>query len=507
MDPSALFATLDNPVPTSTWAVSKKRALEIALMAKADLETVQRFYELYPAALNKRLFRNVLKSGAKPGVVGFLATKCPGLVDKKAFEMAVVQGPGPDRPTDEDIITFAQINPDLLVLEGPTFYFFSIPLRLVLSWKYSQELTQTLFKMLAGKTRLSLWLPQNMILDLSSVFPWVVIDENSTTKRTALDMEAVMGMAPVLDSKSIKGFDSSCTAWELDAFSEFVRRLLSNQSMRELFLKFPEVPPEEQEQGKSMLFNTDAFKEVLSQCKIDHVVLHLGQNNPLALGFLGNSLGSMPCLKNLSFHAATDIAFASATPTICHSLSRNSLLDRITIYAENGTTTTGLDPILNSLATNHTLRAFSYKQGNADNFTRYHEVLVNILHKHNTTLVFVRFYDGRSEENPSGNLCSKLHPSEDLVAFYIGLNRCGRKKAFDPATTKAEFVELLVKAPVSWNRVDPPLHYHPDGSRRIGDIYDDQAPVLAAADVKDADEFNILYGLLHANPAKWSLHV
>ncbi|CAB9502566.1 expressed unknown protein [Seminavis robusta] len=481
MEAPALFAALNHPVPTSDWTVSKHQPLEMVLMAKADLETVKTFYEFCPEALTEELFKNVLKCGAKPGVVGFLATKCPWLVNEDNFEIAVAQGPGPGRPTETEIITMANINPEIFVPKSPPFY---LPhcLRMVLNWKYSLQLTQSLFKIIAGKTP-ELSLPMDTIDGIDSVALWVALDENLTTKRTAMDIEAVRGMEPVLNNNNIKAVTNWCVNWEVDAFVEFVRKILSNQSVEKLSLDFPE--PSQDEHGQSTWFNLGAFPQLLPQCKIQEVHLSPCSNNPMAFDFLEHCLGGMPCLKRIEIELQTDVDAAS--PIISNFLCNNFLLETLTIRATSDTSAKGLDPILNSLKSNHTLGGFYYKQSNLqpDKFKRYHEILASILQKSNTTLHAVEFFDGCTKENWGGNSCSALHPSQDMLPFYATLNYVGRKKAREPESTKSGFVDLLVGV-------------------QENTIYLDNVEDEENHPATDADVFNMLYGLLHENPGTWS---
>ncbi|CAB9497457.1 expressed unknown protein [Seminavis robusta] len=478
MEASALFAAIDNPVPTSNWSVSKHQPLEMVLMAKADLQTVKTFYEFYPEALTRRLFHNVLNCGAKPGVVGFLVTKCPELVDEDAFEIAVAQGPGPDRPTDDEIITMANINPEILVPEGP-HYFLPDCLALVLNWKYTLQLTQSLFKMITGKIP-ELSLSKHTTDCFENFYPWIALDEKSTSKRTAMDMEAVLGLAPVLNGKSIHTFSGLCETWDTPAaFFEFVRKILSNQGIETLELQFPK-------HGKSTGFNSGAFQQLLPKCKIQLVRLHLHSNHPLSFDFLEHCLGGMPCLKRLSVNLETDVDTAS--PIISNFLRKNFLLKTLSIWATSDTSAKGLDPILNSLQSNHTLQGFYYRQRDVqvDKFKRYQEILVTILQS-NTTLDVAGFYDGCTDENMRGNLCNELHPSQHLLPFYTMLNLLGRKEArvSDFSTTNTGFVDLLVRV-------------------QDATIYLDNVQNERNHPATDDDVFNLLYGFLHENPGKWS---
>ncbi|CAB9506186.1 expressed unknown protein [Seminavis robusta] len=483
MDPSALFAALNNPVPTSNWAVSKHQALEMVLMAKADLETVKTFYEFYPEALTKELFHNVLKCGAKPGVVGFLAEKCPELVDVDAFEMAVVQGPGPDRPTEVEIITLAELNPSVLGPAPGPYTLIPGSLLLILNWKYSQELTQALFKVFELKTN-DFDLCDNLF-ELPGDCPWV--DENFTAKRTALDMEALMGMAPVLDSQKTHTIISRCMEWELDACLAFIHRALSNQSLQTFCFTFPKVSQEEQQHqgGEATWFTTPLFQELLSQCTVQNVLSHFVPSNPLAVDFVTTGLCKMPYLKGVSLRVDGDVA--DLAPTVSSFLSRNSSLTVLSLRATTDTTEKGLDAIIRTLEHDHIVQVFMYSQENVQHnkFERYQEMFVEILDKSNISLNRVTFNDGCNADKMQGYLCNKLHPSEHLLPFYTSLNWLGRKQALDPESTQVEFVELLETVQ------DIQL-------LRCGN--EDHVTAEATAE----DKFNLLYGLLRENPAKWS---
>ncbi|CAB9510651.1 expressed unknown protein [Seminavis robusta] len=474
MDPSALFAALDNPVPTSTWTVSKNQPLEMVLMAKTDLDTVKTFYEFHPEALTKGLFCNVLKCGAKPGVVGFLASKCPDLVNAKALCLAVAQGPRPDRPTESEIMALANVNPKALAPKSPNYHMSNF-LRILMQWKYSQELTQNLFKMSVHKKVVLLldWsLPDYHLLS------WV--DYSSNMKRSGIDMAAVLGMTPVLDSKDVKHLVSWGVEWDMDAFSEFVRRVLSNQSIEILRLELPKLGPDRQKE--STMFTTDTFNQLMPKCKIKKILLRLDQNNPLMVSFMESCFVRMPCLQYLNIYVTTDLN--SVALPISHYLCSDPALERMTIRATSDKTALGLDLILNALTTNQTLERFHYYRDGVqtDKFQRYHNMLAGILQESNTTLCEARFCDGCTKTNPVGIFRSPLHPSQHLLPFYTHLNRLGRKKVYDPATTKADFVKLLVtvtqvKLYVDRNGEDPAT--------------------------KD-DTLNIVYGLLQENPTIWS---
>ncbi|CAB9520297.1 expressed unknown protein [Seminavis robusta] len=482
MDPSALFSALDNPVPTSSWTVSKDQPLAMVLMAKADLETVKTFYEFYPEALTKELFINVLKCGAKPGVVGFLATMRPDLVGDKAFVFAVNQGPGPNRPTDKEIVTMANINPEILLMPTGQDYVMSNCLCSVLTWKYSLELTQSLFKLIAGKTK-EIVFPVDVFDDIDAS-PWVVVDENSRTKRAAFDKEALGGMEPLLDSNNLQNMRNACGKWELDAFLEFVRKVLCNQSICKLLLNFPE--PSLDQEGQPNFFHSDSFKQALSKCKIEKLQIYVDQNDPLALGFLQCCLIQMPCLKDLSVIVDSDIAASKATPVLGHFMCSNSQLETLLIRATSDTTGKGLDPILSALENDQTLNCFYYRQGGfqPDRFKRYQDILAVVLQNSNDTLNHAKFSDGCTDEDFLGNLRSPLHPSQHLLPFYISLNRLGRKEASDPETTIAEFVDLLVEVK------EDTIFFDADETHK------DPATT--------EDISNILYGLLRENPANWS---
>ncbi|CAB9525538.1 expressed unknown protein [Seminavis robusta] len=485
MDHSALFAALDDPVPTTNWTVSKHQLLEMVLMAKADLETVKTFYGFFPEALTKQLFRNVLKCGAKPGVVGFLATIRPDLVDDNAFVFAVNQGPGPNRPTDKEIVTMANINPEMLMPTGQN-YVMSNCLCSVLNWKYSLELTQSLFKMIAGKTK-EIEFPCDFFNDID-IFPWVVVDENASTKRASFDKEALKGMDPMLDSTNLQNVLNWCGNWELDAFLEFLRKVLSNVSLCNLFLlNFPE--PSQDQEGKPSFFASESFNQVLSKCKIQKLRISVKQNDPLALEFMKCCLIRMPSLKHLSVCVDSDIAASKATPVIGHILRSNSQFDTLTIRATSDATGKGLDPILSALENNQTLESFNYRQGGAqpERFKRYQDILAVVLQSSNETLGDANFSDGCTDEDPRGNLRSGLHPSEHLLPFYTALNWIGRKEAGDPETTIANFVCLLAGVTV-----------------KEGRIFFDEDRTHNPATTEDIS--NILYGLLRENPAIWSKH-
>eukprot|EP00797_Seminavis_robusta_P016132 Sro2403_g326381.1 (576) ;mRNA; r:3584-5455 len=482
MDASALFGALDNPVATSKWTISKNQPLEMVLMAKADLETVKIFYEFYPKALTKNLFRNVLISGAKPGVVGFLASVRPNLVDDATLILAVVQGPGPDRPTESEIILLAEINPDMLVPPGPEF---RMPhsLRLVLNWKYSKELTQALFQMVASKVQ-RLVLPKDFIMDdLPSIFPWVGEDiVNSPLKRTALDMEALVSMEPILGSNNIISLESWCDTWELDAFSQFVQGVVSNQGIHRLLLRIPDMG----QQKRPTWFNTETkFAQLLAECSLKILRLDMG---PLDVGFLKHCLDGMTCLESLDIKLVkADLAAASAvTATISRFLRTDDWLESLIIEASSDKTARGLDPILNALESNDTLTGFYYYQGDTapDKFQRYHQKLTDILRKSNSTLQVVHFIDGVTDNNQEGNLCSPLHPSQHLLPFYTTLNRFQRKNAHNPQTSKADFVKLVVQ-------VTQKAFYFDQ---------EKQDPCT------EEDILNIVYGLLRGNPNTWCHH-
>ncbi|CAB9528634.1 expressed unknown protein [Seminavis robusta] len=402
----------------------------------------------------------------------------PELVDDDSFEIAVAQGPGPDRPTDDEIIDMASINPTVLVSKGP-HYVLPLTLTLALNWKYSLQLTQSLFKMIAGKAP-EVCLPANIFDGIESFAPWVALDENSTTKRAAMDMVAVRGMEPVLKSSNVRMAANWCTDWEVDAFLEFVRKILSNRSIEDLRLAFPE--PSQDEHGKSIGFNSDAFKELLPKCKIQDVCLHHCSNNPLAFDFLEHCLAGMPCLTRIDMKLETDV---DAVSTIMSNfLCNNLVVDSLTIRATSDTSAKGLDPILNSLKRNDTLREFYYCQRNMqpDKFKRYHEILTSILQKSNTTLSGAEFWDGCTDDNLDGNLCTEMHPSQHLLPFNTTLNFAGRKEAREPYSNTAGFVDLLVQVQEDTIYLDDEEN-HP---------------------VTDDDVFNMLYGLLHENPGEWS---
>ena len=94
------------------WLASCKFSpLELVIMMKADLATVQRAYEWYPQALTAELLRNACLCGAQPGVVSFLASKIPEAVseaddlhDRLPIHLALAKAPGLNRPTEADIL-------------------------------------------------------------------------------------------------------------------------------------------------------------------------------------------------------------------------------------------------------------------------------------------------------------------------------------------------------------------------------------------------------------------
>ncbi|CAB9523180.1 expressed unknown protein [Seminavis robusta] len=269
---SNLFDAINNPLPSCDWKISSHQPLELFLMDKAELGTIKAFYEFFPQALTKRLFVNVIKCGAKPGVVGFLVTKRPDLADTSAFELAVMQGPGPSRPTDSEIYMMASANnPELLVPTGPNFWMPPIWSH-ILNWKYSPELTRSLFKMIVGTTK-ALRLRPNIFHDFTD-FPWVVIDEHSTTKRSALDMDVVLSMTPMLNSHSIRFAGSGGNKWEPDAFLEFFSKILSKQDIDTIDLNFPNLSQEHQEEVL-FYFTTDEFNQLLSTCKVKKLGLRI----------------------------------------------------------------------------------------------------------------------------------------------------------------------------------------------------------------------------------------
>ncbi|CAB9528073.1 expressed unknown protein [Seminavis robusta] len=493
IDFTVLFVAIDNPVPTSNWTVSKSQPLEMALMAKADLETVKTRYELYPEALTEQLFANVLKCGAKPGVVGFLAKQRPALIDERALELAVAQGPGPDRPTESEIIALAEINPELLVPKGPDY---EIPACLcsVLSWKYSQEFSKNMFGVMAGKTTVSqVVLPYD--LTLARRLPSA--RDNSSTKRNALDLTAVAGMAPMLDGKALKSVEIPGENWELNAFLEVVRRIVSNKSIQTVVLGFPELSHDQL--GDSLCFNTETWKRMLSQWKPVFLVLNFARcpNSPLAVSFLEQCLKSMPRLEGLDLGFDTDVD--AAVPTICRCLRDDASITILSLVVRSDTTAKGLDPILKALDTCR-ISGFgcAIEENHPDKCKGYHEILLNIL-QNNTRLEYVDFRDCLTDDNPNGDNCLKVGPSQDLLPFYTALNACGREYARSQEAVNAHFLDLLEMVQMSelCLHADPVPAGPQDAELMFGQS-------VRKRPATEEDRFNILYGLLRENPAKWS---
>lgn len=477
--PAACCKPLNRSAPLAACRFSP---LEFALMMKMNLETIEQIYQQNPRALGAQLLHNVCRIGCQPGVVAFLARRVPRAVsewleDDEGFpnlpiHLAMQYGPGPDRPTEDDLLELMRIYPASVQEHN---WMGKKPWEFALSRKYSPGFVRKIFEVLSHQGIESLTLDQELLCD----------DTLSPNRcRSAIDLDTAKALAPLLCR--VKEFEFS-SVWTPEGMLHCMEALLKNQRLTSLRL------------GTDLMRRQDGFGDhkvveslvrLASKSRIKKLDLHFrelcgdwtsSRNNGALPWMLEDLVLQLPFLRELTVTLCQDLE--PATPGLCQLLKRSKTLRSLVIDNRHleMETKADLSPILEALACSR-LKNFDYFESIAleDNveeeskkYRRRNKIHLKHLSKAlqtNSSLEKVEYRFGYSLWNEE----METFPEYREIKNYAKLNECGRALVRNQSIRVGDFVQLL-------------------NPRRLQMMTDDPLELS-----------NVQYGLLLESPSLWA---
>jgi hypothetical protein len=430
-----LSRLLQNPLWTKDFAAEMEsgecKPLDFAVMCQGSLATIQQLCSTDSKQLTENTIRIACKHGAKPGVVAFLVQQKPELVRCKwgndlkvayPLSLAMSQGPGEARPTENDIKTLIKLWPQSVVVD---MYWswngnqprdstdWGSPLQQCLFRGYSEELLDFMIDHIPSS------------IQEYDITPFVQIREK--------DLKWLSHVLPRIENT----LESQYAIWDAPAFLGFLELLSVNKSIKKLVL-YLEI--EDNPSGKQFWSLLEKFTMQQSFPMIEELDISFESQHPMYLSIL-RSLSSWPRLRKLHVCLGDGPGFLRRSmPAMCNLFYHGQLEDFVLQTGEAytkevrhfGEVCMPLKPLIDAVKINQSLRRFQVVRGwkasdNEEAFrTTYGNFLVETLQV-NTTL--------QSSEG--------WGVADGEVAFHTKWNKCGRMRARNVTTTLEELVELL----------------------------------------------------------------
>lgn len=444
---NCLWETAGDSSEEDEFATKKLSPLDIAVMMKADLETIRRVYEMHPPALTPELLRDCCRRGCQRGVVRFFAEKLPegvSQVDSDGefpIHLVMTQWLISRETREDDMKALIDIYPEAINIRDD---FGWAPWESMLYLNCSSELVSLALQKLSKSKEIR----------RDGIRLRRITYENPATRyRHALDMDFVEGMSPVFSC--IPTFRAMKNAWRVDAFVQCFRILLSKPNITKIQFAFKfligpagfpvnENPAFVRGRLSNPMIAREAAQSVLKlalKSAVEELTLDFGysyaiQNLPQ---LLWDMILRLPRLQALSVNGISNDVMPLLT-VIEASKNLLYLIVKIDYYPS-------LHRLLDAVAQNTVLKQFDLaidferNQNEVQSHRGVEELrgyMASKLELENITLRKAKIFDQGVDPKDD-----PFTASQAKIQYYTNLNRNGRAVARKEKTKVADFVQLL----------------------------------------------------------------